>query len=85
METVRVIRSRLAKNNEDEKQRCALSRRYLSTGLFWVGKRKVLSDSEDDAQEQRYGAPVLVNQPRLLTEYSIEKSTPKKPASNKKV
>ncbi|KAL9641256.1 MAG: hypothetical protein Q9204_000155 [Flavoplaca sp. TL-2023a] len=85
METVRVIRPRLAKNNEVENQRCALSRSYPSTGLLWrVGKRKVLSDSEDDAQEQRYGAPVLFYQPQLLIGYSIKKSTPRKPASNKK-
>ena len=85
METVRVIRPRLAKNNEVENQRCALSRSYPSTGLLWrVGKRKVLSDSEDDALEQRYGASVLFYQPQLLIEYSIKKSTPRKPASNKK-
>ena len=85
MKTSRVIRSFLAEINKVETPRCVLCRSHQSTGLLWVGKRKVLSDSDDDAQEQRYGAPALYYQPQFFIGYSIKISTPKRPASNKKV
>lgn len=59
--------------------------RQVFNGLLYVGKRKVLNDSEDDAEEQRYRTLAVVQLPCLLMDRSVKKSTPKKAASNKKV
>lgn len=55
LETIKIIPSPSAKGDKDKDQRCVTMRSNPFKCLLYVGKRKVLSDSEDDAEEQRYG------------------------------